>query len=88
MEKQRTPLAQAIETLTESANFITDNDSLQDRYYRTGLREAITELTELLPTEREAFEKAFERGGEEFSNAYKQTIYHGSNYFKKTFTQS
>ena len=36
-----TALQKLIEILNESQKFINDNDSKEDKYYRSGLREAI-----------------------------------------------
>jgi len=77
MEKKRTPLAELKEWI-----------EVKQSIGKFAVKDLLWKIEQMKPTEREAFEKAFERGGEEFSNAYKQTIYHGSNYFKKTFTQS
>ena len=49
-----TALQELIEILNESQKFINDNDSKEDKYYRSGLREAIEEAKALLETEEEA----------------------------------
>ena len=48
-----TALQELIEILNESQKFINDNDSKEDKYYRSGLREAIEEANKLLEKEKE-----------------------------------
>lgn len=52
----KTPLQELIDKLYEAQNFINDNDSREDKYYRRGLREAIEEAKKLLPKEKEYYE--------------------------------
>ena len=56
LEEIKTPLQELIDKLNEAQNFINDNDSVEDLYYRTGLREAIEEAKRLLPKEKEFHE--------------------------------
>ena len=56
LEEIKTPLQELIDKLNEAQNFINDNDSIEDRYYRTGLRKAIEEAKRLLPKEKEFHE--------------------------------
>ena len=48
-----TALQELIEILNESQKFINDNDSKEDKYYRSGLREAIEEANKLLEKEKQ-----------------------------------
>ena len=43
-----TVLQKLIEILNESQKFINDNDSKEDKYYRSGLREAIEKANKLI----------------------------------------
>ena len=43
-----TALQELIEILNESQKFINDNDSKEDKYYRSGLREAIEKANKLI----------------------------------------
>lgn len=89
--KTQTPIAIAIEKLKESAEFINADDSREDRYYQSGLKEAIEVLTELLPQEKEMVEKAESDG---FTDAWELTVKGGKNkyknaqqYFEENYTQ-
>jgi hypothetical protein len=73
----------AIEELIDKFKILKDKSTTQkDSIY---IDELILKLESKLQKEREQIENAFEKGGEEFSNAYKQTIYHGSKYYNETF---
>ena len=54
-----TALQKLIEILNESQKFINDNDSKEDKYYRSGLREAIQEANKLLEKEEEQIIDAY-----------------------------
>ena len=49
----KTPMQELIEQLKEEAQFINDNDSIEDRFYRSGLREAIQSAEQMLEKEKE-----------------------------------
>jgi len=75
--KTKTPLALAIEKLEEATI-----------EYPISINRMKRILTELLPKEKEVIENAFDKGYENGADAYlEESIYHGSNYFKKQFTQ-
>ena len=50
--ENKTALQELIEILNKSQKFINDNDSKEDKYYRSGLREAIEVAKNLIPTEK------------------------------------
>ena len=54
-----TALQKLIEILNESQKFINDNDSKEDKYYRSGLREAIEEANKLLEKEKEQIKNSY-----------------------------
>jgi len=79
MEKQRTPLAQAIEKLQQKGSEAKTDDELK------GLLFSIEIITELLQIEREAFEKAFLDGD---NWGCDETPLDFKQYFNKTFTDN
>ena len=58
----KTPMQELIEQLKEEAQFINDNDSIEDRFYRSGLREAIQSAEQMLEKEKEVMESAWQDG--------------------------
>jgi len=79
MEKQRTPLATGIKKINSLA--------MDDKT----IRQCVNILTELLPTEREAFEKAFDSGDcliDDGCGGNIQKYKNKKDYFDQTFTQS
>ena len=54
-----TALQELIEILNKSQKFINDNDSKEDKYYRSGLREAIEEANKLLEKEKEQIKNSY-----------------------------
>lgn len=83
--KTQTPIAIAIEKLKESANFINADDSREDKYYQSGLKEAIAVLIELLPQEKEMVEKAWDNG--DFRQSTNMHINNSKTYFTENYTQ-
>ena len=57
-----TALQELIEILNKSQKFINDNDSKEDKYYRSGLREAIEEANKLLEKEKEQIKNSYLEG--------------------------
>jgi hypothetical protein len=49
----KTPMQELIEQLKEQAQFIKDYDCAQDKFYRTGLRNAIKYAESMLEKEKE-----------------------------------
>ena len=55
----KTPMQELIEQLKEQAQFITDDDCAQDKFYRTGLRNAIKYAESLLEKEEEVMNRQY-----------------------------
>jgi hypothetical protein len=49
----KTPMQELIEQLKEQAQFIRDDDCAQDKFYRTGLRNAIKYAESMLEKEKD-----------------------------------
>ena len=49
----KTPMQELIEQLKKEAQFISDNDHIEDRMWRNGLREAIEIAESMLEKEKE-----------------------------------
>jgi len=49
----KTPIQELIEVLKKEAQYISDNDHIEDRTYRRGLREAIQNAESMLEKEEE-----------------------------------
>ena len=49
----KTPMQELIEQLKKEAQFISDNDHIEDRMWRNGLREAIERAESMLDKEKE-----------------------------------
>ena len=61
----KTPMQKLIEQLKKEAQFISDNDHIEDRMWRNGLREAIERAESMLEKEKEVMcEFAFNCGDE------------------------
>jgi hypothetical protein len=58
----KTPMQELIEQLKEQAEFIKDYDCAQDKFYRTGLRNAIKYAESMLEKEKEVMESAWQDG--------------------------
>jgi len=58
----KTPMQELIEQLKKEAQFISDNDHIEDRMWRNGLREAIERAESMLDKEKEIIETAFLEG--------------------------
>ena len=77
---KQTPIEELIEQLKEQAQFITDDDCAQDKFYRTGLRNAIKYAESLLEKEEEVMC--------EFATAYTaqdQYKMSAKDYYNETF---
>ena len=57
-----TPIQELIEKLKEEAQFISDDDHLEDRMWRNGMREAIEIAESMLEKEKEVMESAWQDG--------------------------
>lgn len=51
----KTPIQELIEQLKKEAQFISDNDHIEDRMWRNGMREAIERAESLLEKEKDLF---------------------------------
>ena len=51
----KTPMEELIEQLKKEAQFISDNDHIEDRMWRNGLREAIERAESMLDKEKESY---------------------------------
>ena len=76
-----TALQELIEILNKSQKFINDNDSKEDKYYRSGLREAIEEANKLLEKESYQIINAWDSAYFEDSN------HSGEQYYNETYKQ-
>ena len=79
-----TALQKLIEILNESQKFINDNDSKEDKYYRSGLREAIQEANKLLEKEEEQIIDAYNHGCIDTLN---DEMKQGKQYYNETYKQ-
>ena len=64
----KTPMQELIEQLKEQAEFIKDYDCAQDKFYRTGLRNAIKYAESMLEKEKEQMAYNSVRAIVEFQN--------------------
>ena len=76
-------MQELIEQLKEQAQFITDDDCAQDKFYRTGLRNAIKYAESMLGKEKEVIENAYDSGQE--SNWSEDMGLMGDWYYDETF---
>jgi hypothetical protein len=93
MEKQKTPLAQAIEINNKNIVNLTKNRYSSYSEFERGMlayAHAINEdFKKLLPTEREAFEKAFDSGRERLNHPDWDFVYdEAKDFIDQTYTQS
>ena len=77
----KTPMQELIEQLKEQAQFIKDYDCAQDKFYRTGLRNAIKYAESMLEKEEKVMSQVYADGGDwdevpqpRFKNYYNQTF--------------
>ena len=83
-----TALQKLIEILNESQKFINDNDSKEDKYYRSGLREAIEEANKLLEKEKEQIKKSYLEGDGNGCGCYDfLTNEDAEQYYNETYKQ-
>lgn len=77
-----TALQKLIEILNESQKFINDDDSKEDKYYRTGLKEAIEVAKNLIPTEKQQIIEAYNHG---CLDTLKDEMKQGKQYYNETY---
>lgn len=83
-----TALQELIEILNKSQKFINDNDSKEDKYYRSGLREAIEEANKLLEKEKEQIKKSYLEGDGNGCGCYDfLTNEDAEQYYNETYKQ-
>ena len=83
-----TALQELIEILNESQKFINDNDSKEDKYYRSGLREAIEEANKLLEKEKEQIKNSYLDGDGNGCGCYDfLTNEDAEQYYNETYKQ-
>ena len=83
-----TALQELIEILNESQKFINDNDSKEDKYYRSGLREAIEEANKLLEKEKEQIKNSYLEGDSNGCGCYDfLTNEDAEQYYNETYKQ-
>ena len=83
-----TALQELIEILNESQKFINDNDSKEDKYYRSGLREAIEEANKLLEKEKEQIKNSYLEGDGNGCGCYDfLTNEDAEQYYNETYKQ-
>ena len=83
-----TALQKLIEILNKSQKFINDNDSKEDKYYRSGLREAIEEANKLLEKEKEQIKNSYLEGDGNGCGCYDfLTNEDAEQYYNETYKQ-
>ena len=83
-----TALQELIEILNESQKFINDNDSKEDKYYRSGLREAIEVANKLLEKEKEQIKNSYLEGDSNGCGCYDfLTNEDAEQYYNETYKQ-
>ena len=83
-----TALQELIEILNESQKFINDNDSKEDKYYRSGLREAIEEANKLLEKEKQQIKNSYLEGDGNGCGCYDfLTNEDAEQYYNETYKQ-
>ena len=83
-----TALQELIEILNKSQKFINDNDSKEDKYYRSGLREAIEEANKLLEKEKEQIKNSYLDGDGNGCGCYDfLTNEDAEQYYNETYKQ-
>ena len=83
-----TALQELIEILNESQKFINDNDSKEDKYYRSGLIEAIEVANKLLEKEKEQIKNSYLEGDSNGCGCYDfLTNEDAEQYYNETYKQ-
>ena len=83
-----TALQELIEILNESQKFINDNDSKEDKSYRSGLREAIEVANKLLEKEKEQIKNSYLEGDSNGCGCYDfLTNEDAEQYYNETYKQ-
>jgi len=63
-QKEQTALMQLIKYAQECADFITDDDSKEDKYARLAYKDIVQKVTSLLPVEKEQMVDAYDKGSD------------------------
>lgn len=79
---KQTAMQELIEKLEVEINFINDKDSMEDKFYRQGLRFANRICNELLEKEKDQIENAYIQG---FVHFEKTGVIDVDNYYNETF---